>query len=953
MAPVSQGPRPLRSTLKGFDIWWRSTVKLGTCAVRQRTGAVESQCRGYGVNLTIARTCLGTISLSRPAERTGFGIRRRALAFVARGRGVTSPAHGAEKQGAAKRRARPSASGANSTPLGGPAGGSSKRDHRGRHMTSKAGEPICFVYNNSTGCKEPCPNGRVHVCHCVLVCILLLLGPKKGLGAKKSTKPDASPSASPGVLLDPGEAGASLQVTSLGVLLDPREAVASSMVHVGKFANCLVRKDLVDEMRCKKLKCSEVGLLDGASGEWCGKLAVPIRGAEAEEVKAIGGLRDTARAVAKLPVLRVAGQQLRAALEELIAKCVSWQSEVSTACARLGSKNGGFSEELISNVKGIRLDAKKLRPRCGCGGVAQTRCPTETCGVFPPSDGPSAAILASQAFWEECCLGQVCSSNYKSFEDGGLHAVKEVSRLEACGFADLFPTWEQVIALWPNAVVEAWWRFMRGQGRPLVAEEVLPLFMVCDFADAFMSIPLLHKDRGFAVIAVPSGFLVYRRLAFGIAPAPLLWGRVASVYCRLAQSICESWEARFRAYLDDPLLTLAAPTSRASHLGGLVLLLWCSLGLSLSWEKGSFGRQFLMDSDGLPAVRVVLADKKHQEMLVALDFLLQARGMVDLAVVRRPGHLFPVNRIYQPLRWIKAVFEGVALQLSLGIARSIRPRLGPVEYAIQTDACPAGLGPSLGAILYRWHKPCQWLADIIHDVDLVRFGTTKGDPAWQSTWELLALLVDLQVWGPKLQASGTCELQTDSKAALDAACAMGARLMHSLGLLCLQRSPVLGRFALRQGTIPFIRRGQRTCALRLRTKGCPPLVWLLCSARPCLAVLSVAQPAARMWAAHLQQDGGAGWARLPKRVRKPAKQRQSESDDRASVGMRACGHGRLTHGRPSTAGGRPDFTGEALGLAYLPPQGANKGQTTDVSVGQGRPDFTGEAEVELSSSSSE
>eukprot|EP00971_Amphidinium_carterae_P273257 5423372-Amphidinium_carterae.1 len=76
-----------------------------------------------------------------------------------------------------------------------------------------------------------------------------------------------------------------------------------------------------------------------------------------------------------------------------------------------------------------------------------------TCGIFPPSDGPSAAILASQAFWEDACLGQVGSSNYKSFEDAGVHALKEVSRLEASGFADLFPTWEDVTSLWPKAVV--------------------------------------------------------------------------------------------------------------------------------------------------------------------------------------------------------------------------------------------------------------------------------------------------------------------------------------------------------------------------------------------------------------------------------------------------------------------------------------------------------------------
>eukprot|EP00971_Amphidinium_carterae_P111685 2211888-Amphidinium_carterae.1 len=40
-------------------------------------------------------------------------------------------------------------------------------------------------------------------------------------------------------------------------------------------------------------------------------------GAKAEEVEAIGGLCDTARAMSKLLVLRVAGQQLRSALEEL------------------------------------------------------------------------------------------------------------------------------------------------------------------------------------------------------------------------------------------------------------------------------------------------------------------------------------------------------------------------------------------------------------------------------------------------------------------------------------------------------------------------------------------------------------------------------------------------------------------------------------------------------------
>eukprot|EP00971_Amphidinium_carterae_P038210 750921-Amphidinium_carterae.1 len=57
---------------------------------------------------------------------------------------------------------------------------------------------------------------------------------------------------------------------------------------------------------------------------------------------------------------------------------------------------------------------------------------------------------------------------------------------------------------------------------PLDADGVLPFFMVFDFADAFMSIPLGPQDRGLAVIAVFDGYLVYRRLAVGFAPAPTL-----------------------------------------------------------------------------------------------------------------------------------------------------------------------------------------------------------------------------------------------------------------------------------------------------------------------------------------------------------------------------------------------------------------------------------------------
>eukprot|EP00971_Amphidinium_carterae_P339161 6476801-Amphidinium_carterae.1 len=138
-----------------------------------------------------------------------------------------------------------------------------------------------------------------------------------------------------------------------------------------------------------------------------------------------------------------------------------------------------------------------------------------------------------------------------------------------------------------------------------------------------------------------------------------------------------------------------------------------------------------------------------------------------------------------------------------------------------------------------------------------------------------------------------------------------------LGLLCLRCSLVLSRFAHRQGTIPFVRPGRRICALR------------------------VAQPAARIYT-YVGRALTAGWRcwlgkvayRCSlKRVRKPAKQRQSESDDRAIGGVRTGKNiDSVGHGCPAIAGV------------------ADEVRTAVVLVGQGRPDFAGEADVDLPSS---
>lgn len=137
-------------------------------------------------------------------------VRRPGLAFIARGglkaaggkavEDKKAEGGGQERRmavapgtsstsGSARKRQRLAATGANAVPLG---NGASKRDHRGRFMTGRKGEPICFLYNNA-GCSDPCPNGRAHICqgclgnHPITRCPATTSSSSATAGAKKGS----------------------------------------------------------------------------------------------------------------------------------------------------------------------------------------------------------------------------------------------------------------------------------------------------------------------------------------------------------------------------------------------------------------------------------------------------------------------------------------------------------------------------------------------------------------------------------------------------------------------------------------------------------------------------------------------------------------------------------------------------------------------------------------------
>ena len=138
--------------------------------------------------------------------------------------------------------------------------------------------------------------------------------------------------------------------------------------------------------------------------------------------------------------------------------------------------------------------------------------------------------------------------------------------------------------------------------------------LVLDFKDAFMSVPLHRGEQrfncanaGFRVQRTrraliddePSEgtFVVWRTLGFGGRPNPLVFSRVASFAARSAQALLgtnvDAAAAQVPApgflelYVDDPVISVRAKPAEADATFDMVILWWLTLGLPLSWKKGS------------------------------------------------------------------------------------------------------------------------------------------------------------------------------------------------------------------------------------------------------------------------------------------------------------------------------------------------------------------------------
>ena len=349
-------------------------------------------------------------------------------------------------------------------------------------------------------------------------------------------------------------------------------------------------------------------------------------------------------------------------------------------------------------------------------------------------------------------------------------------------------------------------------------------FCVIDFKDAFYTLHTKANEQKYTIIGVAKWWLVFLRLCFGLACAPLIWGRVAAAASRLGQAMFNSWELRIQVYVDDPAIAVAGNTrqERARRVA-LLLLLWTVLGMDISWSKGQFGPSVQWIGAQITAqpksVEVELTEDKEKMLSAAFQEYHQKKGMIKFSDANslagrlawvgsiipkarpfvahfwaalsdarqqgapkkastrsRPKELMFKRRTDHAVLWLETMLQQKGrLKKTFKVAH--RSKIGTCR--LRVDACPFGMG---GILMDKQGEPVAYWADVISEKDLKRCKATRGDPAFQAEWELLSILVSLHIFGKDLEEDAGVTIESDSVAALCAALELKGRspLMNAL-----------------------------------------------------------------------------------------------------------------------------------------------------------------------------
>ena len=471
-------------------------------------------------------------------------------------------------------------------------------------------------------------------------------------------------------------------------------------------------------------------------------------------------------------------------------------------------------------------------------------------GIFPDS-GTTKAQLESARHLQERGDDFSVSRNYVSYEENREDSLQEMNRLIKENHLEVIGTWKDVQERWPdamatriatlvkaredgskkirfivdmrrsgvNALSIAGERIVLPRGSDLI-RDLMDLMeyhgrnveiMTADFSDAFLNLAISEKERGHAVILVKPGvYAAYRGVPFGLASAPLLWGRAAAFIGRATQAVHSPEQHRMQIYVDDPAVAVGGAKADRDWALCRTLMLWAALGARVALHKVSRGQsvkwigakytiipggiEVAVDQERIDRLTQVVQDGLKQKGLIPKAQSLAGElswiagivptvrpfvNMIWAAVYSledqtkrvetgqcagrsRPQGSALATMIKLPLTWFLRFLQGE--HGGLKRRRLLRDRWAHPQWTLRTDASTTGGG---GILFNQQGNPVRWFATPFSPELLKPLGIPAGEPGRMTAYELLALLLAFHIWHKWLQKCRVGVLvQLDSESAL-------------------------------------------------------------------------------------------------------------------------------------------------------------------------------------------
>lgn len=217
-----------------------------------------------------------------------------------------------------------------------------------------------------------------------------------------------------------------------------------------------------------------------------------------------------------------------------------------------------------------------------------------------------------------------------------------------------------------NALAQTEERIVLPRGSDLV-RDVLDLVQIhgtdvelftADFQDAFLNLVITEEERGHAIVLMKQGhFGAYKGVPFGLATAPLLWGRAAAFIGRCTQAVQARDQHRLQIYVDDPAIVVGGRRTQRilwAMLGAKVALHKVGRGQSVKWIGALYeirpgGLEVSIDAERIKKLKQVV-----QQGLAAKGLITCARSLAgELSWV---AGIIPTIRPFVNMIWA-AVYE--------------------------------------------------------------------------------------------------------------------------------------------------------------------------------------------------------------------------------------------------------------------------------------------------------